>query len=114
MCAFLRLVGGISVAAGVICFFWAYIEPQVSTGTVGLSELMLAGVATSALTMGFVLIGFAAGLDLLTKIANYLARIAANSETPKPDSAKKLEAILKKSDEPALKSKPDEPGVYKI
>lgn len=99
-------------AAGVLMFFGV---ASVIGGTLAFigacaeSDFRQLSMALSALVGGFVLIGFSAGLSLLTKIANYLAHLASKDDPPKPSAVKE---IVKEA--AALKSPPPEPGVYKI
>jgi energy-converting hydrogenase Eha subunit E len=102
----LKVIGVISVIVGSLC---------IIAGLADSSNVAEFPLGISALTGGFVLIGFSSGLALLTKIASYLRRIASTLEAPKPDSDKRTEAIRNKLEpSPVVQTKPTEPGIYKL
>ena len=101
----LLVIGILSVVGGGLCFMAGFADASATQFAIGVP----------AITIGFVLIGFSSGIGLLTRIANYLARIATRLEATKADSDKRTEAIRKKLEPPpVVQSKPTEPGIYKL
>jgi hypothetical protein len=94
--AFIFAFGIISMLGGAISLIAGFSD--------GVASYFMIGV--SALTTGAVLVGFSAGLELLTRIVNYLAVLASKEEPQKPDSIKEAAPIQQEHGE--------KPTVYKI
>src|SRR6266850_1253501 len=76
----LMVIGWLSVIGGALCFIAGFSDSSAAQFSIGVS----------AVTGGFLLIGFSSGLGLLTNIANSLAQMVSRDEPTKRNPIKEM------------------------